>query len=130
MVITSNSEKVLPEPFLRRCIYYHIEAPNTEILHKIIKNRLQQNLKSLSSAFQNRCLDFFEVLRKDPSLEKQPSTGELLSWFLIMAERQEGLTESDIGGEVWCDLASHCLLKIEKDQQRLPALVENWQKKS
>ena len=28
VIMTSNSEKNLPEPFLRRCIYFHIEFPS------------------------------------------------------------------------------------------------------
>lgn len=35
VVITSNSEKHLPEPFLRRCVYYHIPFPDREQMHAI-----------------------------------------------------------------------------------------------
>ena len=40
MILTSNSEKNLPDAFLRRVVYYHIPFPDKETLEKIITNRL------------------------------------------------------------------------------------------
>lgn len=37
--ITSNREKPLPEPFLRRCIYFYVEFPKQEQLKNIINKR-------------------------------------------------------------------------------------------
>src|SRR5262245_55201544 len=43
VVITSNSEKQLPEPFLRRCVYHHIEFPRTdEEVKAILGSRLER----------------------------------------------------------------------------------------
>ena len=36
LVLTSNSEKALPDPFLRRCIFYHIPPPEGETLQRIV----------------------------------------------------------------------------------------------
>jgi MoxR-like ATPase len=36
VVITSNSEKELPDPFLRRCVFHFIEFPDEEMMKKII----------------------------------------------------------------------------------------------
>jgi MoxR-like ATPase len=36
VVITSNSEKELPDAFLRRCVFHYIEFPDTELMKKII----------------------------------------------------------------------------------------------
>ena len=38
--MTSNSEKNLPAPFLRRCVYYHISKPDRERFAQITKARL------------------------------------------------------------------------------------------
>ena len=40
VILTSNFEKNLPDAFLRRCIYYHIEFPTKERLFEIIIRRL------------------------------------------------------------------------------------------
>ncbi len=37
VIITSNSEKELPDAFLRRCIFYYIEFPEAEMMTRIIK---------------------------------------------------------------------------------------------
>ena len=36
VVITSNSERQLPDPFLRRCIFHHIEFPSADRLRGIL----------------------------------------------------------------------------------------------
>src|SRR5205807_30570 len=37
VIITSNREKELPAPFLRRCLYYYIPFPQKEELENILK---------------------------------------------------------------------------------------------
>ncbi len=36
VVITSNAEKELPDPFLRRCIFHFIEFPDQELMTRIV----------------------------------------------------------------------------------------------
>ena len=36
VVITSNAEKELPDPFLRRCIFHFIEFPDRELMKQIV----------------------------------------------------------------------------------------------
>jgi MoxR-like ATPase len=40
VVVTSNSERQLPLPFLRRCVFHHIEFPDAAKLRSIVKERL------------------------------------------------------------------------------------------
>src|SRR6185503_6558420 len=40
LVLTSNSEKNLPDAFLRRCIFYHISFPSRDRLREIATRRL------------------------------------------------------------------------------------------
>lgn len=40
VVITSNSERELPKPFLRRCVYYHMRIPEENALERIVAARL------------------------------------------------------------------------------------------
>ena len=45
IVITSNREKRLPEPFLRRCLYVHLNFPrDEEVLSDIVRNKQRQIL--------------------------------------------------------------------------------------
>ena len=44
VVFTSNSEKSLPEPFLRRCVYYDIHRPGADTMIDIVSNRVGVDL--------------------------------------------------------------------------------------
>ena len=78
IIITSNSEKDLPDAFLRRCIYYNLPFPNRDRIEEIVANRL--GLYSAgSSEFLNTALDlFFELRATSNGLRKKPATAELL----------------------------------------------------
>ncbi|HKR11080.1 MAG TPA: MoxR family ATPase [Pyrinomonadaceae bacterium] len=80
--ITSNSERRLPEPFLRRCIYHNIRF-NEPLLRQAIEQR-RQEYAQLSEGFLEMALRQFLALRARP-LRKTPSTGELLVWLRVLA---------------------------------------------
>lgn len=63
VVITSNSEKDLPDAFLRRCVYYNIPFPQEKRLADIVTNRLGLHSAG-SSDFLQDALDIFFKLRK------------------------------------------------------------------
>ena len=85
LILTSNSEKNLPDAFLRRCIYYHIPFPDKDTLMEIIRRRLM-----LSDAFINNMLldavNHFMQIRTAKGLRKPPATSELLAWIHILDE--------------------------------------------
>lgn len=82
VVLTSNSEKNLPDAFLRRCVFYHIEFPDKARLREIVNRRVE-----LSNAFTPEMLDAaidrFEEIRK-LALRKAPATAELIAWVRIL----------------------------------------------
>lgn len=80
--ITSNSERRLPEPFLRRCVYHHIRFDD-RIVEQAVKVR-QNEFKNLSPEFIKMALRRFLALR-DLNLRKKPATGELLVWLRVLA---------------------------------------------
>lgn len=84
VIITSNSEKQLPEPFLRRCVYHHIEFPVDQAEIEAILGARLQRLK-LSGTGYREALDFFFKLRANAALIKKPSTSELLDWLRALA---------------------------------------------
>jgi MoxR-like ATPase len=82
LVLTSNSEKNLPDAFLRRCVFYHITFPDRQRLTEIIQRRLE-----FRSDFTPRMLEnavrHFEQIRSLP-LKKKPATAECLAWLRIL----------------------------------------------
>lgn len=82
VIITSNSEKALPDAFLRRCIFYHIPFPDADRLARIARSRL-----NLDGDFNNGTLDsaieHFQEIR-GLNLRKPPATAELLEWINVL----------------------------------------------
>lgn len=75
ILLTSNFEKNLPEAFLRRCVYHHIEfieniAKLREIINVHLDNIDQQQL-------EKRIGEFLDI-RKNNAIQKKPATSELI----------------------------------------------------
>ncbi|MEO5333421.1 MAG: MoxR family ATPase [Magnetococcus sp. YQC-5] len=80
--ITSNSERRLPEPFLRRCVYHHLQFD--EALVREAVNRRRASFARLSDSLIDTAMRRFMDLRSRP-LRKLPSTGEFLVWLRILS---------------------------------------------
>lgn len=84
LILTSNSEKNLPDAFLRRCAFYHIPFPeNKDKLLAILE------IKGLYDENEYRKLtedavEFFLNLRKHAGLRKKPATAELIAWIELL----------------------------------------------
>lgn len=85
VIMTSNSEKNLPDAFLRRCVFYHIPFPNDDILTKIVKSQLGEGSKYTDDALDAIIATFNEV--RENAVRKKPATAELLSWIRILELR-------------------------------------------
>jgi MoxR-like ATPase len=77
VIITSNSEKELPDAFLRRAIFHYITFPSRELMADIV----HVHFPELGSALLERAMDAFYALRGVDGLRKRPSTSELLDWL-------------------------------------------------
>jgi MoxR-like ATPase len=110
--VTSNSEKSLPDAFLRRCVFHHIEFPDDNELKLILASRLPrltedgptpQQLEAEPASNKSGAptprlkplalsgLGLFRLLRPEPDddrppLRKPPSTAELLSWLHLLLD--------------------------------------------
>lgn len=82
LFITSNSERRLPEPFLRRCVYHHIVF-NDDIVQQAVQAR-RHEMANLDDKFIALAIRRFLLLRSQ-SLRKPPATGELLVWLRILS---------------------------------------------
>ncbi len=82
IIMTSNSEKNLPDPFLRRVIYYDIPFPDAAALLEIVSRKID--------GFNNDQLKIlirhFEDIREDKTLrlKKKPATAELIFWMILL----------------------------------------------
>ncbi|MCP4695416.1 MAG: MoxR family ATPase [Gammaproteobacteria bacterium] len=113
--ITSNSERRLPEPFLRRCVYHHIEFDD-RIVEQAVKSR-RNEFKNLSDGFLKLAVKRFLALR-DRNLRKAPATGELLVWLRVLA-----LATGKYPQQLEEDLAKlPCLGVLLKDHQDIVEL--------
>lgn len=93
IVITSNSEKNLPDPFLRRVIYFHIPFPDAAALLQIVSSKVDGfDAKQLEPVVQH-----FEDIRKNRNfkLKKQPATAELIFWTMLLKKLDFDVTKLD-----------------------------------
>lgn len=117
LVLTSNSEKNLPDAFLRRCIFYHIDFPDTERLKEIVRRRL-----TLSDSFTPEMLDHaishFESIR-ELTLKKKPATAELLSWIRVLEKMQMDVGSLKPGEAEALAFTYSILAKNQEDKEKM-----------
>jgi MoxR-like ATPase len=120
--ITSNSERRLPEPFLRRCVYHHIRF-DERLLRQIVASRADE-LEGLSDEFVQLAIERFLDLRSR-YLRKLPANGEFLVWLEVLAlatgatgmprEQLRARLEGDLGNLPYLGV----LLKHHQDIEEL-----------
>jgi MoxR-like ATPase len=109
VIITSNSEKELPDAFLRRCIFYYIEFPDGEMMEKIVR----VHYPDIENKIVKEALKRFYWIREMEGLRKKPSTSELIDW--IKALMLGGVNVDKITNEI---PFLGTLLKTEQDTER------------
>jgi MoxR-like ATPase len=90
VVITSNSEKELPDAFLRRCLFHYIDFPLPSMMEKIA----QVHFPNLRPNLLSQIIARFYFIRQKHELRKRPSTSELLDW--VQAIVAGGISEQDL----------------------------------
>ena len=106
VIITSNAEKELPDAFLRRCIFHYIAFPDPEQMEKIVRVHFDK----LDETLLKQAMEAFYFLRGIDSIEKKPSTSELVDW--IRALELGGIDPKRITKEI---PFAGVLLKKDKD---------------
>ena len=106
VIITSNAEKELPDAFLRRCIFHYIAFPDPEQMEKIVRVHFDR----LDETLLRQAMEAFYFLRGIDSIEKKPSTSELVDW--IRALELGGIDPKRITKEI---PFAGVLLKKDKD---------------
>jgi MoxR-like ATPase len=128
MVLTSNSERDLPDAFLRRCVYYHIPFPDPERLAEIVA--LQLDNVPAESRLVREAIELFRELRERGGLRKKPATAELLLWLLTLepllgeGAHATGLRGAEQRQAVGRSLSS--LIKTADDRVRALEVLNQW----
>jgi MoxR-like ATPase len=118
VIITSNGERRLPDPFLRRCIVHHIELDD-QLLERILDAWADEFAEGLSADARRAALvRFNEIRRRLETRSRPPGAAELLIWLTVLAAR--GTSEKRIAEAPLQALPSlECLIKDHEDQQHL-----------
>lgn len=131
VVITSNAEKPLPEPFLRRCTYFNLPRVRGEKLEKILQGSLPP--EQLSKAFVKELVQVADVLHdSEDAIHRKPGTAEMLAWSEVLYRLGacEGLRAwiNGLKSETKKELAHSltALLKHAEDQKNGLAMILEW----
>jgi MoxR-like ATPase len=129
VIMTNNSEKSLPDAFLRRCIYYNIEFPSKERLEEIVMRRLPQfTAGDYSAILLKDSINFILKARADGfGLEKRPGTAELLNWLSAMSKMNVRVDMSLAAQKEIAFRALPALVKISGDHALVRELLGSWQ---
>ena len=134
IVITSNREKRLPEPFLRRCLYVHIPFPSDDkrLIDIVTKNLKKDDPQTVNKTVITRAVASFQDLRENAiklGVQKAPSTSELIDWVRILyydtqfatpEERTEAIEAKGMFPPNW-----ELLFKTMNDRDLYKSLDEN-----
>jgi MoxR-like ATPase len=126
VVVTSNSEKDLPDAFLRRCVFYNIPFPERSELIRIVTARLGEHAIG-ANRFLADALDlFFELRKPSNGLRKRPATAELLGWLLVLHDLLPG-SENPLRDRPPLALQTlSSLVKAAEDQEKGTRVVGQW----
>ena len=83
LILTSNSEKSLPEAFLRRCVFFHIKLPDETKLKQILEAKFKHMKDSHIAKHWDLVVKFFLEKREILS-RKKPATSELIHWVCVL----------------------------------------------
>ena len=123
VIVTSNSEKSLPDAFLRRCAYHHIAFPSQTELRRIVASRLG-NLQ-MQEPRLIELLALFEVFRT--SAQRPPGTAELLHWLRAAADDTSiAGARNRSGMQAPLKRLVAVLAKQEPDIARMGSVIDTW----
>jgi len=124
LVFTSNSEKNLPDAFLRRCVFYHISFPDRARLREIVHNRLKPRTAFTPEMLDNAIRHFEEI--RDLALKKKPATAEFLAWVRVLERMNLDAGRLKPGEEEALAFTYSLLAKNREDREMLhKAFIEN-----
>jgi MoxR-like ATPase len=122
--ITSNSEKSLPDAFLRRCIFYDIPFPDRTRLIEIIL--LHMKAVRATNWLEDAMDLFFKFRESHRRLDKKPTTAELLNWIIYLRKANLGDKEHLKGKKDLVTSSLTILLKSKSDLEHAASILKEW----
>jgi MoxR-like ATPase len=115
VILTSNRERPLPDAFLRRCLYFYIEFPDTKILRSIIKERFKDEIDELFE----KAINCFEDVRAEmkPAGHRQPSTSEFIDFLTALRDKNITPNPCNSLDNLADDTLLSTLLKTKEDRE-------------
>jgi MoxR-like ATPase len=127
-IMTSNSEKNLPDAFLRRCVFHHIKFPDDTRLQEILHAQLSKDIDATVKENVGHITKLFEQIRK-AAVRKAPATAELVA-FVKMLEMDGVLGNTNGNIKQWYLNNLSLLAKTKEDIKAIGNAVKAWEKKS
>lgn len=126
VILTSNSERALPEPFLRRCAFFDIPPPSDAELALIVSATLGTGGDAATSATLNpdspllkSAVGMYRAVCDDRDISRTPGTAELLAWFDVLLTRLKLPFDATIGALMRDDASTEAVART------LSALVKS-----
>jgi MoxR-like ATPase len=124
VLLTSNSEKNLPDAFMRRCAYFHLTFPEGEKGAVILREIIQKQTWKLPPAqIQDTLIRFFNDVRKQ-GFRKNPGIAEMLNWLQCLNHLDK---ESAAEFKDALKNAALLLAKNKEDNNQLLNFIDGWQ---
>ncbi|MEH1795582.1 AAA family ATPase [Nostoc sp.] len=96
--VTSNDEKDLPDAFLRRCLFYYIEFPYSQLTN-IVQSHFSASSPNLVEAAVQRFSELRQKMEKGKA-GKKVTTSELLDWFTVLRQFPEDEMLKQLKGQI------------------------------
>ena len=123
VIITSNREKQLPEPFLRRCLYTQLDFPSDPaVLAEIVGKNLDVLLGEISDELIAGAVERFCQVRargREVNVQKLPATSELVDWVRVLHWQQRSV--ESVSPEHLTAADQAVLFKLRQDLERYRA---------
>jgi MoxR-like ATPase len=130
VVITSNAEKPLPEPFLRRCAYFHVPRIEGDMLSAILARSVLGSDKP--TRLSNEVAAAVDYLHQESAqIDRKPGTAEALAWITVLNCKWELPANGSL--KAWAREKENALaaslgalFKHDKDRAAGVALIRDW----
>ena len=128
VLITSNREKQLPEPFLRRCLYVQLDFPANDpaMLAEIVRKNLDARVETISDELITGAVERLCRIRergRELGMQKLPATSELVDWVRVL--HWQGRKAEAVSVDALDAVDQAVLFKIRQDIERYRARTDD-----
>lgn len=128
VLITSNREKQLPEPFLRRCLYVQLDFPADQpgMLADIVRKNLDARSEQISDQLITGAVERLCRIRergRELGMQKLPATSELVDWVRVL--HWQGRKAEAVSVDSLDAVDQAVLFKVRQDIERYRARTDD-----